>query len=61
MLCTREEIWDLYRISRSTLLIWEKKGILKRVLRLPGPQGHRRFYKSEIEQVLGMTTEAACE
>lgn len=61
MLLTREEIWQIFRISRSTLLKWEKNGILLKVLRLPDSK-HRRYYRSEIEQVLGMDiTEAACE
>lgn len=60
MLTTREEIWEQYRISRSTLLQWEKKGILTQVVRLP-QSGHRRYFKAEIEQVLGINKEAACE
>lgn len=55
-LLTMTEVCKTYRISRSSLLNWEEKGILKNVVRLPGA-GHRRYLESEIHQLLGLAVE----
>lgn len=54
MLLNYGDVWNLYRVSRSTLLQWEEKGILKKVVKLPD-SGHRRYFKDDIEQALGIT------
>lgn len=55
-LLTREEIWETYKISRSTLLTWEKNGLLPNLVKLPNSR-HRRYLKSEIHQILGLPNE----
>jgi DNA-binding transcriptional MerR regulator len=54
-LLTREEIWETYKISRSTLLSWEKQELFYNLIRLPS--GHRRYLKSDIHQILGLKGE----
>lgn len=54
MLLNYDDIWKTFRISRSTLLQWEEKGILKKVVKLPD-SGHRRYFKEDIEQALGIS------
>lgn len=52
-LLTFEDVWDVYRISRSTLLKWEKTGVLKKVVKLPN-SGHRRYLIDDLELALGI-------
>lgn len=51
MYLTQKDIYETYKISRSTLLTWEDKGILKQIVKLP-LSSHRRYLKSEIEEIL---------
>lgn len=53
MLLTQEEVFQKYKISRTTLLKWETKGILKNVVKLP-ESGHRRYLISELDTLLGI-------
>lgn len=53
MLLTQEEIYTNYKISRSTLLKWEREEVLKEVVKLPNSK-HRRYKLQEIEAVLNI-------
>ena len=54
MLITIKYIHDYYKISRITLINWEKQGLLK-PYRTPG--GVRRYKKEDIESLMGMLQE----
>ena len=54
MLITIKYIHDYYKISRITLINWEKQGLLK-PYRTPG--GVRRYKKEDIEFLMGMLQE----
>ena len=54
MLITIKYIRDYYKISRITLINWEKQGLLK-PYRTPG--GVRRHQKEDIESLVGMLQE----
>ena len=56
MLLTQEEVKEIYKIGRSTLLRWEENGTLQKVVKLPN-SNHRRYLKTEIERVLGLSSE----
>ena len=51
MLLRTNEIVKRYKLSRHTLLNYEKTGILK-TYKTPG--GHRRFLESDIKKLLGL-------
>lgn len=51
-LLTIKKIKEIYGISRSTLINWEKEGLLQPV-RTPGNQ--RRYRKEDIEKLLNLT------
>ena len=51
-LLTIKNIKEAYGISRTTLINWEKKGLLSPI-RTPG--GQRRYRKEDIEKILQLT------
>lgn len=53
MYLTQKEIYELFKISRATLLQWETNGTIKNIIKLP-TSAHRRYLKSEIFAVLGV-------
>ncbi len=47
---TRDEVAELFKVTKMTLLRWEKKGLLKRI-RIPGTR--RVYYREEdIKELL---------
>lgn len=46
---TMKEVMQILRVSKSTLINWDKKGTLK-AIRLPN--GYRRWRVSDIEAIL---------
>lgn len=51
MLLTIQKVKEIYNISRSTLINWEKEGIITPVRT---PKGRRRYKREDVEKLLGM-------
>ena len=58
MLLKIKEIQEQYKIGKTTLMDWERQGIIK-ALRTPG--NHRRYFQKDIEKLLGYPTKQTKE
>ncbi|MBM7583286.1 putative resolvase [Caldicoprobacter guelmensis] len=54
MLLSIQKVKETYNISRSTLINWEKEGLITPIRT---PKGRRRYKKEDIEKLLGMIEE----
>ncbi|MGB9856518.1 MAG: IS607 family transposase [Dictyoglomaceae bacterium] len=54
MLLNIQKVKETYNISRSTLINWEKEGLITPIRTL---KGRRRYKKEDIEKLLGMLEE----
>ncbi len=54
MLLNIQKVKETYNISRSTLINWEKEGLISPIRT---PKGRRRYKKEDIEKLLGMIEE----